>query len=219
MGKLDKRQEAAILKFRYAKADCEYAQMVAETVGPEFDKGFLDWCAKNDILTARQRDDLRSKLRPISEKEAQENFVPDSEEVPETSKKKNPAVMKVFKKIAAKIHPDKLVNAEEHYRNDMEEVYNHATKAMQENDWYTLYSICMDLQIRLPRITKEQIRIIEQKAEEYMNKTKSFKKSYAWVYDGIETEQEKEELFRSFAERTGCISKTEFEKEIKEEPN
>ena len=85
MGKLDKRQEAAILKFRYAKADCEYAQMVAETVGPEFDKDFLDWCAKNDILTARQREDLRSKVRPISEEEAQQNFVPDEEEAPEVA--------------------------------------------------------------------------------------------------------------------------------------
>ena len=219
MGKLDKRQEAAILKLRYAKADCEYAQMVAETVGPEFDKGFLDWCAKNDILTAQQREEYRAKINPISEEEAEANFIPDEEEAPTSSKKKNPAVMKVFKKIAAKIHPDKLVNSEEHYREQMEEVYSRATKAMQENDWYSLYLICMDLRIRLPRITKEQIRIIEQRANEYMEETKKFKNSYAWVYDEAETEQEKEEIFRNFAKRTGCMRKVEFEEEIEKDPN
>lgn len=219
MGKLDKRQEAAILKLRYAKADCEYAQMVAETVGPEFDKDFLDWCAKKDILTAKQREEFRAQLKPISEEEAEANFIPDEEEAPTSSKKKNPAVMKVFKKIAAKIHPDKLVNVEEHYREQMEELYNQATKAMQENDWYSLYLICMDLRIRLPRITKEQIRIIEEKADEYMKKTKTFKNSYAWVYDQTDSEEEKEILFINFAKRTGCVSKAEFDKEMEEEPN
>tara|TARA_Y100001973_G_C5207048_1_gene342277 strand:+ start:3228 stop:3887 length:660 start_codon:yes stop_codon:yes gene_type:complete len=219
VGKLDKRQEAAILKLRYAKADCEYAQMVTETMAPEFDNAFLDWCKKNDILTAKQRQEHRAKIKPISEKEAEEAFIPDEEEAPDSSRKKNPAVMKIFKKIAAKIHPDKLVKSEEHYREQMEEVYSKATKAMQENDWYSLYIICMDLQIRLPRITKQQIIIIEKKAEEYMQKSKSFKNSYAWVYDEIESAEEKEELFKSFAERTGCISKVDFEKEMYESSN
>jgi len=219
VGKLDKRQEAAILKLRYAKADCEYAQMVTETVAPEFDKAFLDWCAKNNILTASQREKHRAKLKPISEEEAERNFTPDSEEAPAPSKKKHPAVMKVFKKIASKIHPDKLVNVEEGYREQMEDMYKKATKAMQDNDWYSLYIICMDLRIRMPRITKEQINIIEKNAEEYMQKTKTFKKSYAWVYDEVESEEEKETLFRSFAVRTGCVDKTEFEKEMQEDPN
>ena len=190
--------------------------MVTETMAPEFDKDFLDWCGKNNILTAKQREEYRARLRPISEEEAEESFIADEDETPSSSKKKNPAVMRVFKKIAAKIHPDKLVNSEEHYREQMEEVYGKATKAMQENDWYSLYVICMDLKIKLPRITKQQIAIIEKKAEEYMQRSKSFKKSYAWVYDEIETDEEKEELFKSFAQRTGCVSKADFEKEMEE---
>ena len=77
----------------------------------------------------------------------------------------------------------------------------------------------MDLRIRLPRITKEQIRIIEEKADEYMKKTKTFKNSYAWVYDQTDSEEEKEILFINFAKRTGCVSKAEFDKEMEEEPN
>lgn len=214
MSRLDKRHEAAILKLRYAKADFEYTKMVVDTIGAEFDNEFLNWCAKNDIMTAREREELRATLNPVTEEQAAKNFTPDSEEMSEGSSRKNPETRRIYKKIATKIHPDKLAQASEEFQKEMAEIFQHATKAADENDWYSLYNICMDLGIKIPRITKKQIKMIEEKADEYLEKVKSFKNSYAWVYDNSESDEEKEKLFQSFAKRTGCVRRTEEEKEL-----
>jgi hypothetical protein len=220
MGKLEKRHEAAILRLRFTKADCEYHQMVAEITGPEFDRDFLEWCAQNDIITAQQQAEQQAKISPVSEEQAKENFIPDSEEAEESTKKrKNISVMKIFKKIAAKIHPDKLTNASQERQESMGELYTLATKAMEENDWYSLYVIAMDLDIRVPKMTKEQINVIEKKAKEYETKTKKYKNSFAFVYDDVESPEEKEKLFRSYAQKTGCATRAGFEEQFKEEPN
>lgn len=214
MARIDKRHEAAILKLRYAKADFEYTKLVVDTMTSEFDHEFLAWCAEHDILTAREREELRATVNPITEEEAEKRFKPDSEEMIDGPSKKNPETRRIYKKIAAKIHPDKLVNASQEFQEEMAEVFQRATVAAEENDWYSLYTICMDLGIKIPRITKKQIKMIEQKADEYLKKVKSFKNSYAWVYDNAENQEEKEKLFKSFAEVTGCLKRSEAEKEL-----
>ena len=209
MARIDKRHEAAILKLRYAKADFEYTKMVVDTMSAEFDSEFLNWCAKNDIMTAREREELRAQLNPITEEQAEKQFKPDSEEMVDGPNKKNPETRRIYKKIAAKIHPDKLAKASQEFQDEMAEVFAEATRASDENDWYTLYNICMDLGIKTPRVTKQQVKMIEQKADEYLTKVEKFKNSYAWVYDNSESEDEKEKLFESFAKRTGCVKRTE----------
>lgn len=188
--------------------------MVVDTIGADFDNEFLNWCARNDIMTAREREELRATLKPITEEEAAKDFKPDSEELVDGPNRKNPETRRIYKKIATKIHPDKLAQASQEYQDEMAEVFQKATKAADENDWYSLYNICMDLGIKIPRITKKQIKMIEEKADEYLDKVKSFKNSYAWVYDNTESDEEKEKLFETFAKITGCVKRTEEEKEL-----
>ena len=123
MARIDKRHEAAILKLRYAKADFEYTKLVVDTMTAEFDSEFLIWCEENDVMTAREREELRATIRPITEEEAEQNFKPDSEEMIDGPRKKNPETRRIYKKIAAKIHPDKLVKTSEEFQEEMADVF------------------------------------------------------------------------------------------------
>jgi hypothetical protein len=76
---------------------------------------------------------------------------------------KTDELKKVFRKIAAKTHPDKLARSSltAPEKTKRIKMFKKAKNAFNNHDWYTLYQIALELGIELPEPSSDQIMWLE----------------------------------------------------------
>tara|TARA_A100001015_G_scaffold319283_1_gene441701 strand:- start:1274 stop:1891 length:618 start_codon:yes stop_codon:yes gene_type:complete len=93
----------------------------------------------------------------------------------------DPEVKKVFRRIATKVHPDKL--PEEISQSEKErkvELFQQALKASEQNDLVTLAHIAIDIGVELPDIPPEAIKKTEDKISSLKDEIKRIESTYVW---------------------------------------
>lgn len=125
-----------------------------------------------------------------------ENIAPDGKRVTDDEPvfdipKEN--VNLIFKKIAQKTHPDKLVNKDisELERSELVDLYKEAQKSVENKDWARVIEISNDLGIDISNVKNddseylvESIKVLEEKINELRN-------TYAWIWKHTPKEQKK----------------------------
>mgnify|MGYP003642745364 CR=1 FL=1 len=106
------------------------------------------------------------------------------EEIPcnvNKKKFKNEEDLEIFKvlyrKIAKKTHPDKTHNNEA-----SEKILKEATQAKDEQDLFTIFDICDDLDIEMPKITKRHIKLLEDAIKDKEREIIKIKCSDPWIW-------------------------------------
>lgn len=102
----------------------------------------------------------------------------------EPSDIKESDVKKLFYKIAARTHPDKLAsqNLPERQVAKIENTFKQAKQAYENQNWYALYSIGLDLDVDVGDIEDYHLEWIEQDIRNTMGKVSHIGQLIAWIW-------------------------------------
>ena len=143
-----------------------------------------DWLAY--IYTLEQEHGIAIFKKRKEKLEIPEENVPDEGVTEDTEikvdmkrdRKQDPIVKDIYNKIAVVTHPDKTEND-----SVLSSIFREATKAKNRNDLISMISICGDLDIDVPELEDEHIRIIEVNISTIQNQINGIKKTdpYVWA--------------------------------------
>ena len=157
--------------------------------------------AKTELQSIyRERNKGKQYAKP---EETQQNLLPSSqgptpdhpEETPPAEKIADPEVKKMFKKIASVCHPDKIQDLkQDSNKARLESLYHRARQALDENDFFELFSIYKDLGIDLPDLSPQQIVLIQNKINAIKKELNHIESSIAWGWYFEEDENKKQKI-------------------------
>ena len=167
-----------------------------------------------DIYEQLFKEDFSKEISFMSRKNAEEiekdkmknplDFIEEEvEEAIEESNERDPELYKIYKKIVMKTHPDRVKD------ESMVDLFDTATKAMNENDWMGILNIAIILDIKTPELTEELRQKIQENILETNSKVKSLQNTAAWVWANT-AEQNKNKIRKSIRAMMG-IDESEFE--------
>lgn len=167
-----------------------------------------------DIYEQLFKEDFSKEISFMSRKDAEEiekdkmknplDFIEEEvEEAIEESNERDPELYKIYKKIVMKTHPDRTKD------ESMVDLFDTATKAMNENDWMGILNIAIILDIKTPELTEELRQKIQENILETNSKVKSLQNTAAWVWANT-AEQNKDKIRKSIRAMMG-IDENEFE--------
>ena len=90
-------------------------------------------------------------------------------------------VNKVFKKIATKTHPDKLLN-ESDDSDRLVELYKEAQQSVEKNDWSKVSQIAEQLDIDITDVEEDDSQYLEESIKSMEKKIKEIKQTFAWTW-------------------------------------
>jgi|TARA_R100001163_G_C5001808_1_gene150686 hypothetical protein len=110
---------------------------------------------------------------------------------------------KLFKKIALKVHPDKLDPLKHSYneRRQMEQDFRDANRALDNKEYFVLIEIAERLDIALPTNYTQQIRWMNQQLDTVNRELMRQKLTYSYLFAEKQTKQEKDLLIRQFVQQ------------------
>ena len=167
-----------------------------------------------DIYEQLFKEDFSKEISFMSHKDAEKiekekiknplDFIEEEvEEAIEESNERDPELYKIYKKIVMKTHPDRVKD------ESMVDLFDTATKAMNENDWMGILNIAIILDIKTPELTEELRQKIQENILETNSKVKSLQNTAAWVWANT-AEQNKDKIRKSIRAMMG-IDESEFE--------
>jgi len=108
---------------------------------------------------------------------------PDEIEETDTDDKKG-IVKKLYRKIASETHPDKLIASgfSQGEVTRKESIFKKAKEAYERDNWYTLYSVAVDLGIEVGEIDEKHIDWIEEDIKLTMGRISQMSQLFAWVW-------------------------------------
>ena len=146
---------------------------------------------------------MARKATEITEEEKMVNPIDVINEEQEEEPERDPDLYKIYKKIAMKTHPDRVKD------ESLVDFFDQATQAMNENDWMTILSIALALEIKTPEFTEELRQKLQANILEINTKVKSLHNTAAWVWANT-VEQNKEKIRKSIRAMMG-IDEEEFQ--------
>ena len=146
---------------------------------------------------------MARKAAEITEEEKMVNPIDVINEEEEEEPERDPDLYKIYKKIAMKTHPDRVKD------ESMVDFFDQATQAMKENDWMTILTIALALEIKTPEFTEELRQKLQANILEINTKVKSLHNTAAWVWANT-AEQNKEKIRKSIRAMMG-IDEEEFQ--------
>ena len=152
------------------------------------------------------------KYKPEKQKQEDQKPEPtrapnnDLERHPSQDVELNPDTKSAFRKIALKIHPDKLETFPEGpEKENKKSLYQKAIKAAEEGDLITLASISIDLGIDCPEVSDEHIKKANNEISAIKEKIKHIESTYVWQWlfctDRDKKKQLLEKMFELIYER------------------
>ena len=120
----------------------------------------------------------------------------------ETDKKDiDPEVKSIFRKIALKIHPDKLVSLPDGYEKDKkQELYSKAMQAMENNDLIILADIAIEIGIDPPEIDEDRLKKTEEKINAIKKELKHIESTIVWQWFFCTDSKQKDTILKKLFE-------------------
>ena len=144
-------------------------------------------------VPVKSKEEKEKEIKEYSEEEAAHNDSPSNgdtdapgpennrEDTTSASKDSDPGVKKMFRKIALKIHPDKLEELSDGFeKNKKQELFEKARQALEDNDILTLSDVAMELGIEVPEITEEKLKQTEKKIISIKNELSQIESTLVW---------------------------------------
>ena len=133
--------------------------------------------------------------------ETGEEFYINPDEIEETdTDDKQSIIKKLFRKIASETHPDKLV-ASGFSQGEVarkESIFKKAKEAYERDNWYTLYSVAVDLGIEVGEIDEKHIDWIEEDIKLTMGRISKMGQLFVWVWYTSDDEGKKRVMDQYF---------------------
>ena len=178
---LKAKYDKLIFELKFLEADLEYHDSVLRDSLPDFDTS----C--REVAKSRGLTNLFFGERSIMPKP---KLKVDTGEIVQGAPKKKVSkeAEKLFKKIAAKTHPDKLLGLTEEEKKDKEEQFLEALEAKDDDNLLKLHILAHKSGIELPDLSHENLEIFERKTLEM--KGEIFGKQGTWMWKWIMASEE-----------------------------
>ena len=113
---------------------------------------------------------------------------------------------RLFKQIANKAHPDKLIDKSEFEKEFKKSLFERARQAIQENDYLSLTEVAEALDIQIPEPEKKHLENLINTKKRISKKTQEIKNSYAWMWYFEKDSNRKKLIIEKFIEQVkkGC---------------
>jgi hypothetical protein len=113
---------------------------------------------------------------------------------------------KLFKKLAMKLHPDKInhqVTIEQGIENLV--LFKEAKNALDEKKYFVLLDLAEKYRITQSRNYKQQVRWMNKEADRINQQIRNEKYTYNYLFSECETEEDKDNLVRKFISQLFAI--------------
>jgi len=229
VGASDKAKwKRTINQLRFLHDDLEFVQAIGKQVAPEFQQYYEDFCREAGVdlqalnkKHAEQIKELYNDEEPRSNNDqpsvetedktaivVHDGETPDQEVVPteyqmtKDEYEVHEMFAKLFKRLAFKIHPDKLNNKlTEEEKNDMIEAFKEVNTAFRERKYFILLDYADQYKISTPRNYKQQNRWMKREIDNLIPVLHHEKKSYNYLFSECETDAEKDQVMRQFIDQ------------------
>jgi len=108
------------------------------------------------------------------------------------------AFSKLFKKIALKIHPDRLHDMPPEEREVKISMFQRANKSLEDKKYFILLDIASQLKIQTPKNYDQQTRWMKKETTFLEQKIKKEKSTYNFLFSEAETDEERDQLVSGF---------------------
>jgi hypothetical protein len=134
---------------------------------------------------AEQNTSIAKNKEVFIDGETGEEFYMNPDEIEETDiDDKQGIIKKLYRKIASETHPDKLVASgfSQGEVTRKESIFKKAKEAYERDNWYTLYSVAVDLGIEVGEIDEKHIDWIEEDIKLTMGRISKMGQLFVWVW-------------------------------------
>ena len=187
----------------YCKSELEYRLALIKEIHPEFEEYQQDYCSKRGIDISKLKEQSVQKIQLFNDPSALIGNLSPETLLKEKSKtqeerKESKNFSYLYKQIAKRIHPDKLVDIKDPLEiKKKEEMFKKASAAFKEHDWASLLEVADELNVKptistLSSVCKEITKSIEIVRKKIMEE----EKRYGYLYAMCESEDEKEALMK-----------------------
>ena len=113
----------------------------------------------------------------------------------------DPETKQLFRKIALKIHPDKLVGLEDGFEKDKKiQLFQKAVKAVEENEIIILAEIAIEIGIEPPELPKHKLEEAENKISAIKKEINHIESTYVWKWFFCTDKQQKDKILEKLFE-------------------
>lgn len=186
------------MKLSSLQQELDLSREILQTASRKVDEMFKEKYdipkEENNQLTEIKTVDTQSQTEP--RKETQERVEVESEKQNIT-----PEAKKIYRKIALKIHPDKLVGIKsESEKLSKIDLFQKATKAAAENDMFLLASIAEEIGIKPPDLSLEVIKETENKIIAIKKEINHIESTYVWKWSFCDDPDQKASILNELFE-------------------
>jgi hypothetical protein len=143
-----------------------------------------DQAENNEAVDVENAVGAANKETMITEEHPEGFYLNPDELTDESAGDKSSVVKKLYRKVAAKTHPDKLLAAglDDDETEHKERIFIKAKTAYENDNWYTLYSLALDLGIKPGDIEQKHIDWIEEDIRFTMGRISKIGQLFIWIW-------------------------------------
>lgn len=187
------RHHKLLFELKFLYADLEYHQRIMNDATRTFQEEFLKFVKEIKAYEILFPED------DVPDPSQHDEGEVDSEKIYELDKKNISKEVKfLHKKIVSLTHPDKLINLSQQEKEHREAIFLKATEAAQKDNLFALQQIALDLGIKLPPPTEDQLNIFEKEAHGIRGQKGEMKKTFAWNWHNAKSEEEKKTIMAHY---------------------
>ena len=205
------------IKLAALKSELKISKEIFQSASREVEQMFNKKYFPEVPVAVRQEPTQEQKIKEYSEQEASsENLESEKQQqetnhnsenkekqdkLPSSASVADPEVKKMFKKIATKIHPDKLAQLEDGYeKQKKQELFEKARAALEDNDILILADVAIELDIDVPEITAERLKQAENKIIAIKKELNHIESTMVWHWFFTEDKQQKDQILKKLFE-------------------
>ena len=116
------------------------------------------------------------------------------------NKQPSPKLKSIFKKIALKAHPDRLLGIPKEEAEKKEKLFTSATNALENSELLILMEIAEELGIETPELSQEEIEAIEKKINDIKEEINRIQSTVIWKWFFSVEPEEKDKILKKMFE-------------------
>lgn len=184
-----KRIKILAIKLTSLRSQLKEYKEIANSASLEVDKMFMDKYYPEKPKTTPKNAATANKI----------NEEHTSNHRPKENINTDPESKNIFRKIALKTHPDKLLDLNPSEREAKKELFRKASKAIEDNDFILLADIAGDLGLKVPQIPETELKKTLYEINAIKKELKHIESTYVWQwFFSFDPERKKQLLDKIF---------------------
>ena len=173
---LHKKYKLLTIRSKFLKQSLEITNQIFDKATSEF-MAKISQKAVNNVENKNSTNQKPPEIDPTVYHGTDNSF---ADRTPTTKEEKNENLKKVFKKIAIKIHPDKLEGKSEFEKEYKSTLFEKARQSFEVDDYHGILEVAEELNIDFPPPTQDQIEMLKKTNQSLEMEIDTIKKSIVW---------------------------------------